>query len=89
MSKSEKKAPVESQKNILDQANLVHALSYIPFFLGPIAMYFLANTDKKQALHHIKYSLMLAIGATLLLIVLDDFFGYVFNMAYVGTSLYL
>lgn len=88
MSKTEKTVSSETKKSILDQANMVHALSYIPFFIGAIAMYFLGNTDKKAAMHHIKYSLMLSIAATLLFVILSSFFGYVLNMAYIGLSVY-
>lgn len=46
---------------VLDNANMVHALSYIPFFIGPVLMYFLGKSDKKKAMHHIKYAFLIAV----------------------------
>ena len=71
MSQSDKKvsSPV-STPSILDQANMVHAMAYFPYFIGAVAMYFLGNTDKKQAMHHIKYSAMIAFVAMILIVIL-------------------
>jgi len=48
---------------ILDNANVVHTLSYIPYLVGPVAMYFLGKTDKKKTMHHISYSAIIAVAA--------------------------
>lgn len=87
MSKTDKKtATPGNTPSILDQANMVHALAYIPYFIGAVAMYFLGNTDKKQALHHIKYSAMIAFVAMILIVILKGFFGMVVNIAYLVIS---
>ena len=87
MSKSDKKgASLSTTASILDQANMVHALAYIPYFIGAVAMYFLGNTDKKQAMHHIKYSAMIAGVAMILILVLKGFFGMVVSVAYLVIS---
>ncbi len=90
MSKSEKKwaTPAVSQGGILEKANMVHAMSYFPYFIGAVAMYFLGNTDKKAALHHIKYSAIVAFGICILLIILNGFFASVANGAYLILSGY-
>ena len=87
---SPKEKPLESwvKKSILDEANLVHAMSYIPYGVGALAMYFLGNTEKKAALHHIKYSAMIAVAAIVCLIILNDFFWYILNLAYIVLSVY-
>jgi amino acid transporter len=86
MSKTDKKIDVGPKKSLLDQPNMVHAMSYFPYFIGAVGMYLLWNTDKKQALHHIKYSAIIAAIAVLLMIIADDFWDYIFNVAYVIAS---
>ena len=86
MSKSDKKVSASSAPSILDQANMVHAMAYFPYFIGAIAMYFLGNTDKKQAMHHIKYSAILAVIAMLLIIILKGVFGTLVSIAYLVVS---
>lgn len=66
-SKAKKNAP----ESFLENPNIVHALAYIPYFIGAVSMYFLGKTGKKAAMHHIKYSALLALGAILLIVLLD------------------
>jgi len=64
MTKAAKKVTtkvVVEQPSILERPNLVHAMAYFPYLIGAIAMYFLGQTDKKAAMHHIKYSVIMAI----------------------------
>lgn len=74
---------------VLDNANMVHALSYFPFFIGPVAMYFLGNTNKKKAMHHITYAFLIACGVTILFILLNEFFSRLVTLAYLIGSGYL
>lgn len=73
---------------VLEDANTVHALSYFPFFIGPVAMYFLWKTDKKKALRHIKYSLIMAGAVVVLFMILNDFMSRLVTLAYVWASAY-
>ena len=52
---------VVSPTSILEKPNMVHAMAYFPYLIGPIAMYFLGQTDKKAAMHHIKYAVIIAV----------------------------
>ena len=52
-------------------------------------MYFLGNTDKKLALHHIKYAVLIAIAVCVLYIPLDSFFDRLISYAYIIWSGYL
>ena len=52
-------------------------------------MYFLGQSDKARAMHHIKYSALLAVGALVLFFVLNGFFANVVNIAYVAGSAFL
>ena len=74
---------------VLEDANLVHALSYFPFFIGPVAMYFLGKTDKKKAMHHIKYALLIAIAVCVLFFILNGFVSRLVSLAYLTGSAYL
>lgn len=67
---TKKSTTTKQQGSFLENPSIVHACIYFPFFIGPIAMYFLGNTDKKKAMHHIKYSVLMAIAATVLIILL-------------------
>ncbi len=58
-----KKSATATSGNILENANIVHALSYVPYFIGAVAMYFFGQSNKKAAMHHIKYSVILAVAA--------------------------
>jgi len=73
---------------VLNDANMVHALSYFPFFIGPVAMYFLWKTDKNKALHHIKYALLMAIAVVVLFMILNWFASRVVTLAYLAASGY-
>lgn len=70
MAKATKKTTVKktagNTSDFLENANIVHALSYFPYFIGAVAMYFLGKTDKKATMHHIKYSALLAAGVVIL-----------------------
>lgn len=67
MSKEKKNQTVE-KASPLETQNIVHALAYFPYFIGAIGMFFLAKTEKKALLHHVKYSAFLALGACIGLI---------------------
>lgn len=56
-----KKAAAPVDVPFLENPNIVHALSYFPYFIGAVAMFFLGRSDKKAAMHHIKYSGLLAV----------------------------
>ena len=75
-----------SSVSILDKPNVVHSLSYIPYGIGAILMYFLWNTDKKKAMIHIKYSAYMAIIIIVLLILLKGFFAALLSLIYLGIS---
>lgn len=47
--------------HFFDDAHKVHAFAYFPYFIGPIVAYFFGNTDKKKAMHHIKYAVIMAV----------------------------
>jgi len=74
---------------VLEDANIVHALTYFPFFIGPIAMYILGKTDKKKAMHHIKYALLMATAVCLLFFVLNGFVSQILSITYIVASGYL
>jgi len=74
---------------ILEHPNTVHALSYFPFFIWPIAMYFLGKTDKKKAMHHIKYALLIAVAVSILYMLLNGFVSRILSIVYVVWSGYL
>ena len=67
---TKKTSSSKQEGTFLENPSIVHACIYFPYFIGPIAMYFLGNTDKKKAMHHIKYSVLMAIAATVLIILL-------------------
>jgi len=73
---------------VLDDANTVHALSYFPFFIGPVAMYFLWKSDKDKALHHIKYALLMAVAVLVLFMILNPFIARVVTLVYLWASGY-
>jgi len=73
---------------VLDNENLVHALSYFPFFIGPIAMYFLGNTNNVLKMHHIKYALLMAVAVLVLFMILNWFASRVVTLAYIVASGY-
>ena len=84
-----KKAASAKSGNILENANIVHALSYVPYFIGAVAMYFLGESDKKAAMHHIKYSALIAAAVIILTFVLNGFFIQILALAYLAGSAYL
>ena len=91
MAKTTKKAPKKStaktgSNDFLENANMVHALSYFPYFIGAVSMYFLGKSDKKKSLHHIKYSAMLALVAFVLIVLLRGFFAQIASLAYLVIS---
>lgn len=84
-----KKTAATGSTNILENANIVHALSYVPYLLGAVAMYFLWKSDKKATMHHIKYSVLIAIAVIILSFVLNGFFMRLVALAYLAWSAYL
>ena len=90
MVKSDKKVAKSSNGwDFLEKQNVVHALSYFPYFVGPIAMFFLAKTDKNKAMHHIKYSAIIALVVVVLFFILKGFIANAVNLAYIAGSVYL
>ncbi len=91
--KTTKKSSASASKDsnflgFLYDAHKVHALAYFPYLIGPIVAYFFGNTDKKKAMHHIKYAALMAVGAIILIIVLNSFFAGIVNFGYWGISMY-
>lgn len=84
-----KKAAPAKSGNILENENIVHALSYVPYFIGAVAMYFLGGSDKKAAMHHIKYSALIAAAVIILTFVLNGFFIQILALGYLIGSAYL
>lgn len=41
VAKNEKLKDVKSNISLLEQQNIVHALTYFPFFIGAVTMFFL------------------------------------------------
>lgn len=87
--KTTKTPKVTNPASILEQENLMHALSYFPYFLGAAFVFFLGKTDKKKALHHIKYSLLISVAVVILMFILNSFFMSLLNLAYLGVSIFL
>jgi uncharacterized membrane protein len=89
MSKSTKKVTSELKKesdNILSDLNITSALSYFPYLIGALAMYFLA--EDKKTLHHVKYSAMMAVAVIVLMFILNGIASVILNFAYWGVSLF-
>jgi len=80
---------VVNSMGVLENENMVHALAYFPFFIGPIAMYFLGKTNKKKAMHHIKYAALIAVAVFVLFILLNEFFSKLVSLVYLVGSAYL
>lgn len=78
-----------AKNSILSQESMTHSLSYIPYFIGPIVMFFLADTNKKKLLVHVKYSAIIAWAVIILTIMLNVFFAYLLHVVYIWLSLYL
>ncbi len=70
-----------SSNTILENVNMTSAMSYFPYFIGAVAMYFLAE-NRKPVLHHIKYSFILAVIVLFLFFVLNSFFIGILNLGY-------
>jgi general stress protein CsbA len=51
-------------------------------------MYFLGKTDKKKALHHIKYAALMAVGVVILFALLNPFFARLLTLVYLAASGY-
>jgi uncharacterized membrane protein len=85
-----KKVVVENADvSILMKQNIVHALAYVPYFIGAVAMFFLGKTNKDAAMHHIKYSALLAAAVIILSFVLNGFFIQLLALIYLVGSGYL
>jgi uncharacterized membrane protein len=83
-----KKAAPVSPADLLENANIVHALAYVPYLIGAVAMYFLGKSDKKSAMHHITYSALIAAAVMLLTFVLNGFFIQILALVYLVSSAY-
>ena len=90
MTKIDSETPKIAKASILEKPNMVHALAYIPYFIWAVAMFFLAKTNKKIAMHHIKYSGIIAIAAILGHLFLTwSIIGWLIFPAYMLGSAYL
>jgi uncharacterized membrane protein len=84
------KVSASAATSFLENANTVHAIAYVPYLIGAIAMYFLGKSDKKAAMHHIIYSAILAVVAIVLwLLLLWSFLGVFIGPVYIIGSFYL
>ena len=91
MEKDKKNVKPEHLHNwpaFLEKQSNVHAIAYIPYFIGAALAFFLGKTDKKMIMHHVKYSLILSVAAVLLLVILNGFFASLISLAYLGLSGY-
>lgn len=79
----------EAKTSVLDQQNITHALCYLPYFLGPILMFFFANTDKKPLMKHVYYSSMFAIIAIIFAIITSIIFSWVITLVYLWVSWFI
>lgn len=86
---TKKSSSPEVYANLLDNPSVVHAFAYFPYFIGAVAMYFFGNSDKKAALHHIKYSFLLSLSVVILLLILNSWVMSVVTLVYIGASIYL
>lgn len=89
MAKATKKTTTKANtapESMLEKSNVVNALSYFPYLIGAIAMYFLGESNKKEAMHHISYSAIMGVAVIVLFFVLNGFFANVVNLAYLGIS---
>jgi len=88
MPKATKKSTKQIVESVgfLDNANAVHALAYFPYFIGPIAMFFLGKTDKKKAMHHIMRAAIIAVVVVVLYMILNDFVSRIVTLAYLAGS---
>lgn len=77
------------KQDILSQESTTHSLTYIPYFIGPVLMFFLASSDKKKLFVHIKYSSVIALWAIVLMIMFNTFFTWVLSVAYLCLSILL
>jgi len=87
--KVKSKVGVDTELSFLLKQNIVHALAYFPYGIGAISMYFLGRTNKEAAMHHIKYSALIAIAAILGHVLLSgSIIGWLIFPAYmVGTGI--
>lgn len=88
MAKTTKKVAkkVAATGEFLEKANNVHALAYVPYFVGAAVMYFLGKSDKKAAMHHIKYSAILAGIFLIIVLVANGYIQSIANVAYLVIS---
>lgn len=86
---AKKGAASKAYSTPLENPSIVHALAYFPYFIGAVAMYFFGDSDKKAALHHIKYSFILSVAVLILLLILNSFFMSIVSLVYIGASIYL
>ena len=82
--------PKKSKKDLLSREEFTHACAYVPYFFWPVLMFFLADTDKKKILVHIKYSAVMAFVVVVWHIVLSwSILGFLLFPWYVGLSIWL
>lgn len=79
---------IDTAQGVFEKQNIVNALSYIPVFIGPVLMFFLAKADKKKTMHHIKYALIIAVIYVVLTFLLNDFVKSLVSIAYLAISAY-
>jgi uncharacterized membrane protein len=82
-------AKKEPKKDILLREEFTHSFSYFPYFIGPLVMFFLADSDRKKLMVHIKYSSVIAFIAILCIIAMNSFFTWLVSLLYLGLSIFL
>lgn len=81
-----KKTVTKTSNSILENVNLTAAMSYFPYFIGAVVMYFLAE-ERKSIMKHIKYSAIIWVIAILLHVFLTgSLLGYFVLPVYVIAS---
>jgi len=84
--KTQSKAHIDAWISMLEKQNIVHALAYVPYFIWAIAMLVLWKTNKQAAMHHIKYSALIALAVFILFVILNGFVAMLVNIAYLVVS---
>ena len=83
-------APKQQKKDLLAREEITHSFCYFPYFIWPIAMFFLAETDKKKTMIHIKYSAIIAFVVIVLhVFVSGSILGFLLFPWYVWLSVWL
>lgn len=83
-------APKQPKKDSLSREEFTHTFSYFPYFIWPVVMFFLADSDRKKLMVHIKYSAIIAFVVVVWHIVLSwSILGFLLFPWYVWLSIWL